>query len=118
MKTYTLPYPISANRYWKHFKGRSIVSKEASAYRSQIAAIVGRAPIDNHVYLSIELLPKLTKSGEASKVCLDLDNCLKVALDALQGCLYVNDNQVRKIKLQYGEPVKDGGLLISYEVME
>lgn len=118
MKEYQLPYPISANRYWKHFKGRSIVSKEAVAYKSQIAVIVGRAPIDNHVCLSIELLPKLTKSGEASKVCLDLDNCLKVALDALQGCLYVNDNQVRKIKLQYGEPVKDGGLLIRYEVME
>jgi len=119
MKEYQLPYPPSLNAYRRvDRRGFSYETVKATAYKKTVAAMVGKSPIDNHVYLSIELLPKLTKSGEASKVCLDLDNCLKVALDALQGCLYVNDNQVRKIKLQYGEPVKDGGLLIRYEVME
>ena len=31
--------------------------------------------------LSIKLLPKLTKKGLPSKVCLDLDNCLKAEMD-------------------------------------
>ncbi|MEY4080434.1 MAG: Endodeoxyribonuclease RusA, partial [Actinomycetota bacterium] len=33
----------------------------------------------------------------ASKVILDLDNCLKVALDALQGVIIENDNQIKEI---------------------
>ena len=115
---YLLPYPPSANRYWRSFRGFTVVSAEAKEYKLAVHKIVGNNTTDKNVQLSIKLLPKLTRAGIASKVCLDLDNCLKVALDALQGCLYVNDNQVRKIKLQYGEPVKDGGLLIRYEVME
>ncbi|EMS1813588.1 RusA family crossover junction endodeoxyribonuclease, partial [Neisseria gonorrhoeae] len=44
---------------------------------------------------------------------IDLDNALKVALDALQGVAYHNDRQVRRIAADYaGEPVAGGGLAV------
>ena len=118
MKTYFLPYPISTNRYWRTFRNRTIASKEAMEYRRKVAELVGVMPVNDPVSLSIELHPRLTKGGKASKTCLDLDNCLKVTLDALQGCLYGNDNQVKKIALQYGQPVLNGGLTVCCEVMQ
>ncbi|EPI5870320.1 RusA family crossover junction endodeoxyribonuclease, partial [Neisseria gonorrhoeae] len=43
----------------------------------------------------------------------DLDNALKVALDALQGVAYHNDRQVRRIAADYAdEPVTGGGLAV------
>ena len=32
----TIPYPVSANRYWRHNRGRHHRSSEAKAYRAQV----------------------------------------------------------------------------------
>lgn len=122
MDVLSLPYPISTNRYWRTFRNRQIVSKEAVAYKARVAEIArqeGITPTDKLVKLSILVVPKAKKDGTASKVCLDLDNCLKVCLDALQGVAYENDNQVRRIVAEYGsEPVAGGGLVVKVEELE
>jgi len=45
--TMTLPYPVSANRYWSHgiVKGHAVtfVTKEARAYRDQVAWLAKQA---------------------------------------------------------------------------
>ena len=69
--------------------------------------------MDGPIALTITLHPKQRKDGSESKVIIDLDNCLKVALDALQGIAYENDRQVRRISASYGESLPDGGLTIS-----
>ena len=68
-------------------------------------------PTGKAVSLTVQLVPKANKDGrQAEVVCLDLDNCLKVCLDALQGAAYENDNQVRRIVAEYNnEPVAGGG---------
>ena len=110
-----LPYPISANRYWRNFRGRMVVSSEAKAYKKQVIwtfDALGITPASNDVALSIKLHPKLTTKGVASRTLIDLDNCIKVCLDALQGVLYVNDKQVKKLTAEVGEPVLGGGLSV------
>jgi crossover junction endodeoxyribonuclease RusA len=110
-----LPYPISANRYWRTFRNRTVVSKEAGAYKKQVAllAMVANVKVSGkQVEVSITLLPRLTKSGVASLVVIDLDNALKVSLDALIGVAYIDDKQVRVIHARYGDPVKDGGVVV------
>ena len=66
----------------------------------------------------VVLHPKLTEKGVASKTVIDLDNSLKVALDALQGLAFSNDRQVKKIALSYGYPVVGGGLSVSVDPLE
>jgi crossover junction endodeoxyribonuclease RusA len=111
-----LPYPISVNRYYRNFRGMTVVSKEAKAYNQEAALrarLAGmRAPLDVPVALHVRLLPKLTRRGVASLVRLDLDNVLKVTIDALNGIAYVDDRQVVRILVDIGNPVPDGGLYV------
>jgi crossover junction endodeoxyribonuclease RusA len=119
------PYPVSANRYWQSFvpKGwtRAVVhpSSEAKAYKTLIgwkAKEQGcRTPTAKPVRLALVLCPKTNKDGSANATVLDLSNCLKVAEDALQGIVYVNDKQVKSIRLDYGEPVPEGALVVEVD---
>lgn len=83
----TLPFPPSANRYWRNWRGRMVVSDEAKDYKA-IVALLARdfEPLSGPVSVSIGVYRPARRR--------DLDNCLKVVLDALQGYLYENDDQI------------------------
>ena len=88
----TLPYPPSSNRYWRHYRGVTVISDEARAYRTgvyMISCAAGAVPLDGPVCLTVTVY-RPRKSG-------DLDNRLKVLLDALQGTAYQDDKQVREL---------------------
>lgn len=110
-----LPYPPSTNRYFRIFRNR--VVKGAAARQFKIVAVdvaskVGVVCSTGPMVLDVTLLPKLTQKGGASKVLLDLDNCLKVAIDSLQEIVFWNDRQVQEIHARYGDPCPDGGMII------
>lgn len=52
----------------------------------------------------------------ANRVCMDLDNCLKVTLDALKGIVFEDDSQVYRILAERGDPDPTGSRL-EVEVM-
>ena len=117
----SLNYPPSANRYWRCFRNRMVPSAAATAYKKHVRMVAQSDGVVLHndsICVNIQLLPKLTAKGEASKVLLDLDNCLKVALDALQGVIIENDNQVKEIHASYGAPTDGGGLRIEVKRMD
>lgn len=116
MITLELPYPVSMNKIWRVYKGRQVQSQEATRYKNEVKYICSRqkvkmltGPID----VVIELRPKMTVKGLASKVVIDLDNCLKATLDALQGIAIENDKQVQRIYMYYGLPCEGGALLVT-----
>jgi crossover junction endodeoxyribonuclease RusA len=121
MITLELPYPVSMNKIWRVYKGRQIQSKEATRYKNEIKYICSQRKVQlttGPVSVIIELRPKMTIAGNASKTVIDLDNCLKATLDALQGIVFLNDKQVKRIYLYYGEPVESGALLVTIEDYE
>lgn len=86
------PLPPSANRYWRLAKGRLIVSTEAQDYKTTVAMLARCARVamlTGPVKLTVAIYRE-RKSG-------DLDNFLKVLLDALQGVFYANDAQIREL---------------------
>lgn len=112
-----LPYPISANRYWRNMRGRMIKSKEAQDFCNDVKEIAayGKAKLINgDVAINVTLHPKTKKNGQASAVCCDLDNTLKVVIDALQGVAYANDKQIKSIFACVGEPIPNGGLTVQW----
>ncbi len=119
----TLPYPLSANRYWKAITipGRTMMapSKEAKAYKEAVgwaAREAGiRAPIAGRVAIEIRLYPqrpqdwarraRLNPAAWDDDVrCLDLDNANKVLFDALKGVAIEDDKWVRRIVAERMEP--------------
>ncbi|HFC0694655.1 TPA: RusA family crossover junction endodeoxyribonuclease, partial [Neisseria gonorrhoeae] len=117
-----LPYPVSANRYWRIWRNRAVRSAEAAAYRETVRRIAqgaGAMPSEGAVAVYVRLIPKANKDGGANKTVIDLDNALKVTLDALQGVAYHNDRQVRRIAADYAdEPVAGGGLAVEVGELE
>lgn len=124
----TLPPPISANRYWRSYavKGRAVVvvSAEAEAYKRAVlkhALAAGiHQPIRGRVCLSVQLFParpldwakRATKNPQAwddTVRSIDLDNALKVLLDALKNVAFDDDSWVRKIEAERMEPDANGG---------
>lgn len=118
MKTVFLPYPVSANRYWRTFRNMNVLSQEAKEYKrnvANLAVLSGMKPTSNNVRLTVILHPKAKKDGTASLVVLDLDNCLKVTIDALKNVAYYDDKQVKGIMAEYGEPMPNGALSVKVE---
>lgn len=116
--TIQLPYPPSANRYWRIFRNRAVLSAEATEYKrvakgTAICCGVNAPSSDDLLSVVVVLHPKQKRDGTASKTVIDLDNCLKVALDSLQGTVYENDRQIVEIHAAYGEPKDGGGLTVS-----
>lgn len=112
-----LPYPVSANRYWRSFVPRGhkraivVVSDEAKAYKAEcgwIAKHAGAKPASGAVEMRIRLVPK-------NKVCMDLDNALKVTIDALKGIVYADDAQVYRIVAERADP--DGKARLEVEIL-
>ncbi|MFK7088669.1 RusA family crossover junction endodeoxyribonuclease [Chromobacterium violaceum] len=125
--TLTLPYPLSANRYWRSFVPRGhkraivTLSDEAKAYKAVVATAVKRAgiaaPFDGRVAVDIELYPnrpqdwqrrarKNPDSWDDDVQCIDLDNANKVLLDSLKGLVFHDDKWVRKL---FGERMEPDG---------
>lgn len=109
-----LPYPISTNRYWRTFRNQTVLSREAKQYKQEVAWLAKQAKmslLEGEVEIHVRLIPRARKDGSASLQVLDLDNALKVLLDALQGVAYLNDRQVKKIVADYApHPKADGGV--------
>lgn len=129
--TLTLPWPVSANRYWRTRVVKNIamtyVSTEAKQYKNQVAWLAKhagvRAPIQGRVAIAYQLFPnrpqdfatRIRKFGEAwddTVMCIDLDNAQKVLLDALKGVAIEDDKWVREISARRMEPDEKGARLV------
>lgn len=85
----TLPYPPSANRYWRNFNGRMVISDEARAYKDEVMyTCLGQSVemLEGDISLTIKIY-RPRKSG-------DLDNRIKCLQDALNGVAYRDDSQI------------------------
>lgn len=133
----TLPYPISANRYWISFYAPKIKrvcvgpTTEAKNYKREVHWIAQEAGLRDPSTRLIEigaitLIPPATRLRRDSHgvqqevkngTALDLDNCLKVTFDALKGIAYVDDAQIKRIRgpIEYGDPEGKGGLVIEID---
>lgn len=130
----TLPYPISANRYWRPVRiGLHITivpTKEAKQYRKDVAALAMaaglRSPLSGRLVLTLQLYPhrpldyaaRMRKLGDAwddSVQCIDLGNADKVLSDALNGIAYEDDKQIWRIAMDRMEPDGEARVVVAIE---
>lgn len=130
----TLPYPISANRYWRPVRiGQHITivpTTEAKQYRKQVVEIVLQAgvvnPLRGRVAVDVQLFPhrpldwvkrarKDPISWDDTVQCLDLDNANKVLLDSLKGAAIEDDKWVRRLRSERMEPDGEARVIVRIE---
>lgn len=133
----TLPYPISANRYWRPVRiGAHITivpTKDAKAYRKEVASLAiafgVRTPLTGRVAIEIDLYPhrpldwkkraaKDPLSWDDTVQCIDLGNCEKVLSDALNGVAWIDDKQTRRLTLQRMEPDGEARVVVRITELE
>lgn len=127
----TLPYPISANRYWKAITipGRTMMapSKEAKAYREEVAHIARQCglqrPFPWRVAVELDLYPHRPQdwarrakrdpvAWDDDVRCIDLGNAEKVLSDALQGIVFVDDRWIWDLHKRRMEPDGEGRVVL------
>lgn len=95
----TLPYPPSANRYWRSVvnkkTGRAMVfvSEEAKQFKRDVRTLVHRAIKDTLIVGEISLTARFFRPQRSG----DLSNRIKVLEDAMQGVVYADDKQIVEI---------------------
>jgi crossover junction endodeoxyribonuclease RusA len=140
--TLTLPYPISANRYWAtrvvtpkggRAMAMTYVTPEAKQFKQSVAWLAAaagvRAPIVGRVAIAYTLFPnrpqdwqarmrKLGASWDDGVMCMDLDNANKVLLDALKGVVIEDDKWVRRIEATRAEPDGEARLVVTITALQ
>lgn len=124
MIKFTLPLPPTNNVYYRRGKTRSgqsvtYLSEAGKQYKATVGkyCLINKAnkPKLDDFKLSLVIHPKLTKKNVASLVIGDIDAYFKGVLDALQGFVYYDDGQVKKISAEYGEPLNGGAVTVIIE---
>lgn len=110
----TLPYPPSVNHYWRHFRGRTVISREGRAFRTSVCALLAggrgsgprKPPAGGRIALAMDAFPPDRRRR-------DLDNLQKPVLDALQHAgVYEDDSQIDLLITRRREVVPKGRLQV------
>lgn len=130
----TLPYPLSANRYWRTYMPKGFkapvtaISQEAKAYKSEVAWLAKaagvRSPIAGRVEVNVRLYPmrpadwakraaKDPLCWDDTVRCIDLDNARKVLYDALKGVVFEDDRWVRRDSAERMEPDGEARVVVT-----
>src|SRR6185369_10984683 len=133
-----LPYPLSANRYWRTYMPKGFkapvttLSAEAKAYKNEVKLLAKQAgilrPITGRVAVSIRLYPNRPQDWQKrarldpvawddTVQCLDLDNANKVLFDSLKGVAIEDDKWVRRITSERMEPDGEGRMVVTIEAI-
>lgn len=132
MLTVTLPWPVSANVYWRTrvVKGVAMtyVSAEAKAFKADVTRLLRaagcKAPFAGRVAVALTLYPhrpqdwqkrqrKLGAAWDDGVRSIDLDNAIKVTLDAMKGIAFEDDAWVRRIIAERAEPDGEARLVVT-----
>lgn len=101
-----LPYPPTANTYYRSCRGRTFISSRGLKFRAEVARCIG------------DVEPLTGRLDVALVVCMpdkrkrDIDNLIKPTLDALtKAGVWLDDSQIDKLSIERGE-MRNGGQLI------
>ena len=111
-----LPYPPSINNYWIASGNRRFVSKRGRDFKQAVAEYCNEWNVpkfgNKPMWVDIILRP-------ATKRLMDVDNCIKPILDALQDAgVFDNDVQVQWVRIERGLPKKGGGCVVMLDAIE
>ena len=111
-----LPYPPSINNYWIASGHRRFISQRGRDFKNHVAEYCAewRVPKFGNVPMWVEIV-----LHPRSKKLMDIDNCIKPILEALQDAgVFDDDCQVQRLSITRGVPKKGGGCVVMLDRIE
>jgi crossover junction endodeoxyribonuclease RusA len=108
--TVTLPWPPSANTYWRRNGSRYFINPKGVLFRELVVYKLAayRNYFSDHHRVSIEI-----KAYPPDRRRRDLDNLLKVTADSLQHAgIFKDDSQIDKILIER-QPLLNGEIVLT-----
>jgi crossover junction endodeoxyribonuclease RusA len=117
--TLQLPYPPSANRYYRRVGSKTLISAEGRAYRLAVVAVVARAGWKRSDRLQGRLAVQVEMMAQDRRK-RDLDNICKATLDALtHASVWADDGQIDDLRLVRGRVCPEApGLAVTIEPLD
>jgi len=113
----TVPFPPSANRYWRNVNGRMVISREARHYRKQVGLIIKTTVSPDNRPISKPMRVDII-ANRPDRRRRDIDNLLKATLDALEiAGLYVNDSLIHQLSIKWGSVQNIANLEVQVTVL-
>lgn len=107
-----LPWPPTANTYWRRNGGRYFISKRGQDYREFVSKVCYAY---QGVFVAEDRLRVNIKAYPPDRRKRDLDNLFKSTLDSIQHAgLYVDDCQIDNLSIER-MPQHEGRISISVE---
>lgn len=114
----TLPWPPSANHYWRHVGSRVLISREGRQYRKAVCAALWLHPPIGQLDLLEGRLEVIIKVYPPDCRRRDLDNLAKALLDALEHAgAYKDDSQIDRLVIERGKIVPEGRVVVKIREM-
>ena len=117
----TLPWPPSANTYYRHVSrgpqaGRTLLSEAGRAYRKAVDAVVAQARARKALAVPLEVRIAAFPPDRRKR---DLDNLLKSVLDCLEASGVIeNDNLIESLSIYRAERVAGGQLEVQITALD
>ena len=102
----SLPLPPSANVYWRWTKTGVYVSAKAKHYKEMIYWLAKEAQIGEPLTGAVAVTITVYRPQRRG----DLDNRLKVLIDALRGIAYEDDSQIVELHAYQKEAPNNGSV--------
>lgn len=104
----TLPFPPSANRYWRTVRNHPVVSAEAKRYREDVRQLIEETGAMAQGFGKSRVAMRVTFHAPDARR-RDLDNYIKQPLDAMTlAGVFDDDSQVDDLRITRG-PVEAPG---------
>jgi crossover junction endodeoxyribonuclease RusA len=112
---FQLPFPPSNNRYYRNVNGRMIISREGREYATRVAGII--QTVTSETFLDGIVVN--IKAHMPDKRRRDVDNMLKVPLDAMQKAgVYGDDSQIIRLAIEKVYSTQPGRLDVLIESID
>jgi crossover junction endodeoxyribonuclease RusA len=104
MTQFKCNYPPSLNSYYKHYRGRVVISDKGREYHQHIADIY-----EKETKFTNEIVEMTIKLYPPDRRRRDVDNVLKCLLDSItRASGWNDDSQVKRLIVERFDPVKGG----------
>lgn len=108
---FVLPYPPSANAYWRTVKNRTYVTHEARRYKSDVSKLARAASAGPQHSGPVRVALSVYRPRRIG----DLDNTLKVLLDSLKGVAFEDDSQVVELHATRADDAANPRVVVTVE---